>query len=777
MTGLPLFAAALIGVNYYPPFSADYRQLSEHGYDHKAVMRDDVAHFRRLGVGYVRLHVFDREVSHPDGSLDDNRHLELLDYLIDICASNGLKTVLTPIAWFGNSKVWGTDGFSDHLDIRQLTGDRSTWPVQARYVGELLAHVNRYRGVSYAKDPAILAFEAINEPLYPAGMSQADIAEYVDMYVSAFRKAGTSKPIYYNSWYDCNAALNASKADGATGCYYPTGLVAGHALEAPQLFRVEKSTLSQAVSLAAGKKRMIYEFEAADTPGSYMYPAMAKLFRSEGVDLAAVFQYDPMAIADRNETWNTHYLNLIYTPAKALSLAIAAEVFRRMPTGGVYSPSNDELRFPPFALSATKDVSQMVTETDYLYTNAPLDPPPKPAALRRVWGHGSSAVVSSDGSGAYFLDRASDGVWRLQLYPNIFSCEDPYINDAAPVKTVVVEGAVHMAVRLPDLGGLFRVRATDGTQLATASDGQVVLDPGDYVLWRNGVSEQKAVRAAKSLLLPRYVAPRAVASTPQVRTWKLPAQWSAHVGLEAKIDSIFADTLGLRFISVRDSDVTRTVDLQKGENTLPAGVPGTGEWRVFTTAKGPKGDFSSETGRIWFRDSFGEWNLFDVQLPLARGVVDTRLAWRFRSTDDRGLPAWNLHALNLVENAGAVINVPCDGPLAARLFPDAGPGTTLVVHARAALACTTGFELVLWQNDRRPWSVKVPVMETWRDIRIPLSSMRYLANWDGAPAYEAGRLPDRRLVQNVRIMLAREYVPESAWPEMHAIEVSSVTIE
>lgn len=775
--GLALFVAACIGVNYYPPFSADYRQLERRGYDHKAAMRDDVAHFRRLGVGYVRLHVFDREVSHPDGSLDDNRHLELLDYLIDLCAANGIKTVLTPIAWFGNKEVWGTDGFSDYHDIRQLTCDRATWPIQAKYVGELLAHTNRYRKVSYAADPAILAFESINEPLYPAGTGMAAVSDYINMHVAAFRAAGTDKPIYYNSWHDCNAAVNASRADGASGCYYPTGLVAGHALESPQLYRVEKSTLTQKVPLEDGKRRMIYEFEAADTPGSYMYPAMAKLFRTEGVDLAAVFQYDPMAIADRNETWNTHYLNLIYTPSKALSLAIAGEVFRRTSVGGRFVPSKDEMRFPPFALSAVKDVSQMVTESDYLYTNAPLDPPPNLAALRRVWGHGSSSVVASDGSGAYFLDRASDGVWRLQLYPNIFCCEDPFINDGAVLKTVVVEGSVQLTVRLPNLGGAFRARALNGSQVKTASDGRVVLEPGDYVLWRNDVSGQVAEQAAENLPVPPYVAPKAVSSTPWVRTWRLPSQWSARSGLETKVDSIFADTLTMRFESVTNPAYVRTAEVRNGKNVLEAGVPGVGEWRVGMTAKGPKGDFTRETGRIWFRDSFDTWNLFDVRLPLARGVANTRLSWRFRSTDERGLPAWNLHALNLVENSGAVINAPCDGVLASRLFPEAGPGTTLVVHARAAVACTTGFELVLWQSDRRPWCVKVPVTKTWSDIRIPLSSMRYLSDWDGAPAYEADRLPDRRLVQNVRIMLAREYVPESAWPEMHAVEVSTVTIE
>lgn len=70
----------------------------------------------------------------------------------------------------------------------------------------------------------------------------------------------------------------------------------------------------------------------------------------------------------------------------------------------------------------------------------------------------------------------------------------------------------------------------------------------------------------------------------------------------------------------------------------------------------------------------------------------------------------------------------------------------------------------------------VVVLE-WRDIRIPLSSVTYLAGWNGAPACSADVRPDRRLVKNVRIRLAKECIPEAAWTSMQAVEVSSVTIE
>ena len=41
---------ALFGVNYYPPFTVDYKLIKENGLDFSQVMREDVAHFRRLGL-------------------------------------------------------------------------------------------------------------------------------------------------------------------------------------------------------------------------------------------------------------------------------------------------------------------------------------------------------------------------------------------------------------------------------------------------------------------------------------------------------------------------------------------------------------------------------------------------------------------------------------------------------------------------------------------------------------------------------------------------------
>ena len=60
---------AVFGVNYYTPFHVEYVETGRRGFDHKEVIRRDVANFRRLGLTALRVHCFDREISDKDGRL------------------------------------------------------------------------------------------------------------------------------------------------------------------------------------------------------------------------------------------------------------------------------------------------------------------------------------------------------------------------------------------------------------------------------------------------------------------------------------------------------------------------------------------------------------------------------------------------------------------------------------------------------------------------------------------------------------------------------------
>ncbi len=576
---------ALIGVNYYPPFAIDHAELKRLGADISAVMREDVAHFRRLGLGCVRIHCFERQFSTPDGAFVENEHARLMDELVALCATNGLYMVFTPIAWWGTGAA-PTDGFSDHFEMRDMTSKPDAWNIQARFLRAFAERVNTFTGRRYADEPSILAFECINEPIYPQDWPDEKVTAYVNTLVDALRSSGTKKPIYYNAWLKRAAAVGASRADGATGVYYPTGLASGQALRGSQLGRIRGSTFHENPQALTHKAKMIYEFDAADTPGSYMYPALGKLFRAEGVQVASMFQYDPMRLAPVNRNWMTHDLNLVYTPRKALSLAIMAEVFRHVPRGGVYTPDAQTLAFPPFRADGERDLSEYAGTDAYYYTNDPVTPPPDVAALRRVWGCGTSSVAASTGTGAYFLDRVAPGVWRLQLYPSVFEMADPYTG-RGNVKRVVLPDNPRITIRLPDLGERWHATAlapVEGTSVS-AQAFAAVLAPGDYLITR--AAPTAAERAtALSADLPPFIAPPP--EKPATRAaLSLPRQGAA--GQDLPINLHTSGATNIILYAVNGVDKTRRVLARTTPTTLHTAELSAGTWGILADIAGPQG--------------------------------------------------------------------------------------------------------------------------------------------------------------------------------------------
>ena len=84
------------------------------------------------------------------------------------------------------------------------------------------------------------------------------------------------------------------------------------------LFDHYKIPFGDTIPAFKNKAKMVYEFDAGDVYESYMYPAMARSFRSAGFQWATQFAYDPLATAYANTEYQTHYLNYAYTPSKAI---------------------------------------------------------------------------------------------------------------------------------------------------------------------------------------------------------------------------------------------------------------------------------------------------------------------------------------------------------------------------------------------------------------------------------------------------------------------------
>ncbi len=769
---------ALVGVNYYPPFTVDFKHLKARKADIKAVMREDVAHFRRLGLGVMRIHCFDREFSTVDGGFIDNEHVELLDYLIDLGAANGLYMVLTPIAWWGGSYAPdSTHGFSDRYTMHKLTADRATWPIQARFLKEFASHVNRYTHRRYADDPAVLAFECINEPLYPFRHPDAEVTAYVNALVDGLRASGTTKPIFYNSWGRRNAAVAAARVDGVTCSYYPTGLVAGHALEEPCLNRILASSLKPDASLAK-KARLVYEFDAADCPGSYMYPALGKLFRHEGVQVAAMFQYDPLPLAPVNEGWKTHHLNLVYTPAKAISIAIMAETFKHLPRACPYAPAFDEIAFSPFRVNALRDLSEFVTKDRYYYTNDPMTPPPDVSALRHVWGCGTSCVVASTGNGAYFLDRVSSGVWRLQLYPSIFTVADPYTG-TPDVKEVVLAKPATLTLHLPDLGDAWVATPLTGSTPVTGH----TLSFGDYVLTAHAPTAAQ-LATARAADLPPFHAPVPEASTPHVRA-RVPVQWSTREPFPISLQSAGVKTVTAHFERVgTPMMLNRPLENVGGLSPVSLKMPAlaAGNWQVSFTACGENGTtvrYPAKGGTDGFPVNICEkasaWEFFTVAEAL-KGRVHGVWGRMSSVQNEKGAPAFRLNVDKfLKENSATSLRLDVDGAAFAQHFPQGAASHTLVLHARSGEVRTDKLEVVLVLSNGQPWGTNVELTPEWRDIRIPLDSLRYFAHWH-APSISATDKPDIARLQAVNFCFGRWLYP-ATYTQSHSIEISSLHVE
>lgn len=508
----------LFGVNYYAPFYKDYAGLVRKGLDVERVIDTDLLHIRRLGLDCVRVHVFDCQISDGDGHLTDNEHLRLFDYLVARCATDGLRLVLTPIAWWKESSEKGTLGFSARWKMSEMTGDRASWSIQCRYLREFGEHVNRYTGRRLADEPAVVAFELINEPRYREGLSDADVTAYVDALAAAMRATGTRKPLFYNAWQGRDAAVAASSVDGMTGVAYSTGLEYGRRRKGALLGCIDASTLGSAKGVT-DKAKMIYEFDTADTTDAYLYPAMARMFRSEGVQVAAQFQYDVLPLASENGSWRTHYLNLVYTPAKALSLAVAREAMHRLARGTDFVRETRRMSFGPFVLDAASGSSVLADGAAYLSSGDTDIPAPTPTALRRIWGCGSSPLVATTGNGCYFLDFVRPGVWRLQLYPNVREIADPFTGRPGP-KVVVAPTPTALKLSVPDLGPSFRVwRFESGALAAGAEGGRVALSAGDYLLTVSETLEPSVRTEATAADVPAFAAPDAAMQAGAAPTW------------------------------------------------------------------------------------------------------------------------------------------------------------------------------------------------------------------------------------------------------------------
>lgn len=510
------------GTNYTLPFAHAYRALPLMGMDRKKTIDLDVLHFKRLSFNGFRLHLWDVELSDSIGNLLSNDHLDLLDYLIARLEMEGIDIVLTAQTNFGNGypeKNIDTGAYSYDFDKCNIHENPEAQKIQERYLRQLAEHINPYTGLSYGSDKAIIAIEINNEPCHSG--SCREVTQYIDRMAEALRKGGFDRIILYNVSHNRNvvSAYYNSDIQGTTYQWYPDGLVAGHERQGNLLPYVDDYNIPWKDSIPNFHKmaRLIYEFDPGDVLCTYLYPAVARTFRKQGFQWATQFAYDPTPIAAFNTEYQTHFLNLLYTPGKAIGMAIAAEAMRNIPRGSDYGIFPKDTVFGDFRVSYSQDLSLYNSDHSFYHSNSTIAVPKDLQSLTHIKGTGNSPVVTYPGSGAYFLDRLSeDGVWRLEVMPDVAIYRDPFEKTSLLKPLASLYYACHpMTIRIPGLGDTFEWELiADGIDeikerpsgTARASEFNVI--PGVYILARDRNTLDYFNTTSSSGAESNYCAPR-----------------------------------------------------------------------------------------------------------------------------------------------------------------------------------------------------------------------------------------------------------------------------
>ncbi|WP_143961730.1 hypothetical protein [Litoribacter populi] len=477
------------GVNYTVPFAHAYRTAERLGINQKEAIDNDLYHFIRLGFDLYRVHVWDTEISDSLGNLLQNEHLDHFDYLIHRLNELEINYVITPIAFWGNG--WpepneDTPGFSEKYGKDECLTDPNCIKAQENYLTQFMNHTNPYTGIAYKADPRLVAVEVSNEPHHSGEASE--VYEFVKGMVDAIRASGTEKPIFYNASHGTHFIDKYFEggAQGGTFQWYPTGL--GYKKEIPGnlLPNVNDYNIpfSEAFDRHTGGK-LVYEFDAADVGRTYIYPVMARSFRTAGIQIGTHFSYDPTFMADVNTEYDTHYMNLAYTPGKAISLMISGEVFRNVPMGTDFGKYPDNLEFDDFKIDYHSDLALYNSEEKYLYTNSHDVEPKNSNQLQQIAGVGNSPLVKYGGTGAYFLDKLDEENWRLEVMPDAIWVEDPFGRNSPNKILAVINWDKHpINVNLSELGENFQIKGiNEGNYVDLKARGKTFdIEPGTYII-------------------------------------------------------------------------------------------------------------------------------------------------------------------------------------------------------------------------------------------------------------------------------------------------------
>jgi hypothetical protein len=749
--------AAFFGVNYTVPFAYGYRSHKALGVDLEKAIEGDVYHMSRLGLDAFRVHVWDVEISDSLGNLLDNEHLRLFDYLIGQLKKRNIKILITPIAFWGNGypeRDIRTNGFSYVYGKDKAVVTEGAIKAQENYLQQIMKHVNPYTKLSYKDDPEIIAAEINNEPHHSGPKEKT--TEYINRLATAIRSTGWTKPILYNISESPTYADAVAKAnvDGHSFQWYPTGLVAGHELHGNFLPNVDKYNIPFIDTIPQFRNRMraVYEFDAGDVLQSDMYPAIVRSFRAAGFQWVTQFAYDPMATAYANTEYQTHYLNLAYTPSKAISLLIASKAFHRLPRGKSYGIYPNDTLFDVFRVSYINQLSEMNSEEEFYYSNTTTSQPKNISKLKHIAGVGSSPVIHYQGYGAYFLDKQGDGVWRLEVMPDAITIRDP-IEKASPKKEVtrIQWQEQPMQIMLPDIGSDFLIGGiNEGNNIDTQVEGNhFSIRPGVYLIQSKTFAE-RSFRKLNDYIPPQdeFVAPQPTNTEPFIKHQSL-KEVTANKSFTITAKIVGIDSNDKVSVELRHSaNRWKTVPMQRlttydysAEIPVDMVKPGLINYRIiiqkanefYTFPAGLKGN-----PYAWDYTNNDTWQTFVVNNSSPLEI--------FNATNDRtGIMLWNTDWRNNIveyvttDQPGQLVlkttmNKPVSGQMMGWQFyfadqlkgrqTDIASFTKLVVRAKADSPDNVHMKLSLITTDAQGFATDIILSNEMKEYEIPLSILK-----------------------------------------------------
>ena len=752
-------AVYLFGVNYTLPFAYGYRSVKALNLNIEKEIDKDVYHMARMGVDAFRVHVWDTEISDSLGNLKENEHLRLFDYLLSKLEERHIKIIITPIAFWGNGYPEPderTGSFSNKYGKRTALVNEQAFIAQERYLKKFFKHVNPYTHQTYSADDFIIATEINNEPQHSGNKDR--VTQYINRMKAAVNSTGWKKPVFYNisespAYAD---AVAKSKADGFSFQWYPIGLVAGHEQQGNFLPHVNKYNFPfDTIPQFKNKARIIYEFDAADLLQSYLYPVMARSFKQAGFQWATQFAYDPMATAYGNTEYQTHFLNLAYTPAKAISFLIANRAFHSLPTGKSYGSYPADSVFDAYSVSYKQGMSQMNTAKEFYYSGTTTAQPVGGKKLAHVAGVGSSVIVKYKGYGAYFLDKLENGAWRLEVMPDAIVVRDPFERPSPSREAVHMEWHLQpMHIALEDLGPDFKIRGvnTGNTKQVTAKAGEFMVSPGTYIITKKGkdYTPQTHVKVNGVIGINEFVSPQPVTQEPYL-THKPLAAISANHAITVNAKVINIDSAAKLSLYVNPSVGWPLVIPMKrltpydftGTIPLNAVVTGYLQYRIMLAQAngslvafpgGYKGNpfkwdyLNNEYWQTFIAPPKGSITLFDpvadksnVNSYFPTYANNAGLQWVSAQQTSKLIARLMAPALEKDEVMGLQLYV---GDKLKDRLTDINSFTKVVIKARVVNGPSASLRMSLFQTDGAAYAAYANLGTEWQTIAIPLTQLK-----------------------------------------------------